>query len=159
MAGSSVWLEQKSEMAILGNEGAYTTGSHIHQSVYDENNTPIDQYKWINDWQPGITHEADVGGKETLSLVWDTTVNALVNQLDRIAMQRENAYDNEGKVIGVNMAFALEGTDVTNMKKVAWKSIQYSGESEAKLRWVDIENNNREWLIGIDGGFSFTTHP
>lgn len=146
MAQSSMWLEQGSDMAKLGNEGAYTTGSHIHQSLYDESGNPIDQYKWANEWQPGITHSADAGNKEKLTFAWDTTVNALVDRSNGIAMQRVNAYDNEGKVTGgVNLAFALEGVNVPAMRRIVWEFIKEKNHPDGISRWRDVNDKSRYW--------------
>lgn len=153
LIASTLTVEQGIEFGSVGNEGAYTTTSHIHQSLYDANYQPIDQFKWMEAIQPGFTSTADIAGRENMKFVWNDNANALVNLPEGIVLQRENKINTAGEVIdGINIAYAFEtGVSAEQRRRVAWDNDalgwfevneggSYVYSNGKRMKWVFAEN-------------------
>ncbi len=146
---------QDVQIGRLGNEGSYTTGSHLHFSVYHaDRQTPVNLYHWLNAQQPGIVHLAQVGGKTVdLSFTWDDTAVALVNAAERIALRSvdvpDDASDSSDHIKPERWAYAWEdGKTLEQMTRVVWKTLPFmndNGVMDTNGIWVDATNDDRRW--------------
>ncbi len=143
-------LGQNVQIGLLGNEGGYTTGSHLHFSVYHaDRQTPVNLYRWLDAQQPGIVHSAKVGGNDQdLAFQWNDGAGALVNASERIALRSVDVADasSTNGIKPEQWAYAWEeGKTLEQMQRVVWKAVKYEGEALPQERWVMASDETQEW--------------
>ncbi len=156
---------QDVQIGRLGNEGSYTTGSHLHFSVYHaDKQTPVNLYRWLDAQQPDIVHLAQVGGKTVdLSFIWDEAAVALVNAAERIALRNVDVAD-PGTGDGIKperWAYAWEdGKTLEQMTRVVWQKIGTDSSGRAAFAWVSVESLGDPLSIWCkkDGIYSFISN-
>ncbi len=128
-------FQQGAVFGKLGNEGPATSGSHIHMAVYDADGNSIDQFRWADLHQPGITVMASVEGRN-MSLQWDAGAEALVYASERIAIQRVQTVDANGRAVVSHVAYAWEaGKSVEEMQRVVWVKIGTNNSGQDVFAW------------------------
>lgn len=88
--------------------------------------------------QAGFPVNALTGGK-SLDLKWNLDAQGLVNEAEKIVMQRVNTFDAAGKVIGAeNIAYAWEvGVEPVQRQRIIWVKDKISDS----FIWVQVDSS------------------
>lgn len=132
-------LTQGMNLGTVGSEGD-STGPHLHFQENFADGSPIDLFRWTNALQPGFAVSGNVDGK-TMTMHWDDTAMALVNNEDGILMQRVNVVDTGGNATGSeNIAYAWT-TDPTQRQRLVW--IHELNDGTVVDAWLNMDHTKK----------------
>jgi hypothetical protein len=121
-------LKQGTTLGLVGTEGD-STDFHLY-FVVRRNGKAVNNFGWVNEMQNGFAFSAPITVDKKLSFQWNYDLHALVNDNERIVIQRDNIVvqewsDEEKKMVAIerpiNVAYAWEaGKSIDQMERVVW---------------------------------------